>query len=395
MEQRRVSSVIAQSRFSINLESELSAPSVLRPAIPATPQSRSVEALTALDPRLARVLSELFAAVKRDRAFVAIAVTYWLGSVVVGWFVRWPGVVAAAGLGYAQVAITSATLLAGFVVFERLRARRDLPPRDAYCIAWRRLRARHLSDARVASYVVACVLIPLVVACFTGWKVWLNRTLPFAWDTSLAAVDYKLHGGHYPWELLQPFASSGILIDTLVALYTLGWFGMLHGITVWQALAVPSPRRSRFLIASALAWPVAGNLLAGAYMSAGPWFEARLHPDGSPFLALGEQIARISGRTQWAQNYLFSAYQGRNSWEVAAGISAMPSMHLVIATIIASFLWGYGIVGRMLGTLFVVSIFVGSVVLGWHYAVDGYAGIVAGLLLWSVAGQVARATHPD
>jgi membrane-associated phospholipid phosphatase len=168
---------------------------------------------------------------------------------------------------------------------------------------------------------------------------------------------------------------------------------LLQGITVWQALAAPSPRRSRFLVASALAWPLAGNLLAGSYMSAGPWFAARSDPFGSPFVGLSDVIARLGGRTMWAQDYLYSAYEGRNSWEVAAGISAMPSMHLVMATIIACFLWGRGLVGRALGLAFVVGIFVGSVVLGWHYAVDSYAGILAGMLIWLVAGQLVKTSR--
>jgi hypothetical protein len=206
-------------------------------------------------------------------------------------------------------------------------------------------------------------------------------------------LDRSLHGGRYPWELLQPVVSIRFAAETLVLLYTFGWFFTVQGITVWQALAAPSHRRSRFLIASVLAWPLAGNLLAGAYLSAGPWFDARLDPYGSQFLALGEQIARLGGRTQWAQDYLYSAYEGRAAWEVAAGISAMPSMHLVIATIVACFLWGYGLVGRLLGVTFVLGIFVGSVVLGWHYAVDSYAGILVGMFLWLVAGQLARSAR--
>jgi membrane-associated phospholipid phosphatase len=375
------------------LESELSPLSRSQSATPATRTPVATGVRIAVEPRLARVLAELSAAILRDRAFAAVALTYSLGSLIVGRFVGWPGPVAAS-LSYIQILVTSIAVVVGLVVYERVRIHRELAAGEGYTQAWRRLRTGRLSDRRVASYAVACLLIPFVVSCFTGWKVWLNRTLPFAWDGSLAALDRSLHGGHAPWELLQPVLSVRFAAEALVLLYTFGWFMTLQAMTVWQALAAPSHRRSRFLIASVLAWPVAGNLLAGAYLSAGPWFEARVDP-ASAFVALGQQISRLGGGTQWAQDYLYTAYEGRHSWEVAAGISAMPSMHVVMATIIASFLWGYGIVGRVLGAVFVVGILVGSVVLGWHYAVDGYAGIVAGLLIWFVAGQVARATGPD
>jgi hypothetical protein len=35
-------------------------------------------------------------------------------------------------------------------------------------------------------------------------------------------------------------------------------------------------------------------------------------------------------------------------------------------------------------------ILLGSVHLGWHYAVDGYAGLLLGWLAWIAAGPVAR-----
>ena len=40
--------------------------------------------------------------------------------------------------------------------------------------------------------------------------------------------------------------------------------------------------------------------------------------------------------------------------------------------------------------LFAFLILVGSVQLGWHYAIDGYLGIGVALLSWSLAGPIAR-----
>jgi hypothetical protein len=41
-------------------------------------------------------------------------------------------------------------------------------------------------------------------------------------------------------------------------------------------------------------------------------------------------------------------------------------------------------------TLFAMIILVGSVHLAWHYAVDGYAGIIGACLIWALVGAVLR-----
>jgi len=42
--------------------------------------------------------------------------------------------------------------------------------------------------------------------------------------------------------------------------------------------------------------------------------------------------------------------------------------------------------------LFVLLILLGSVHLGWHYALDGYVAIILVLLCWQFAGAITRAT---
>lgn len=62
------------------------------------------------------------------------------------------------------------------------------------------------------------------------------------------------------------------------------------------------------------------------------------------------------------------------------GIAAMPSLHVAAVTMVTIFFFQLGslagIVATVLGSLFAMTIFIGSVFLQWHYAVDGYAGIL-------------------
>jgi membrane-associated phospholipid phosphatase len=77
-------------------------------------------------------------------------------------------------------------------------------------------------------------------------------------------------------------------------------------------------------------------------------------------------------------------------WGAFAGISAMPSLHVGLAVLfalvagqrsrwLAGFLWCYaGLIQ------------VGSIVLGWHYAVDGYAGALIACAVWVAAGRLCQ-----
>jgi membrane-associated phospholipid phosphatase len=90
-----------------------------------------------------------------------------------------------------------------------------------------------------------------------------------------------------------------------------------------------------------------------------------------------------------AQEMLWSNYQMRDVM-VGSGISAMPSMHVAIATLFALVCWR---VRRWLGivmTIYAVIIMIGSVHLGWHYAVDGYLGAAAMLAIWWCVGWCLR-----
>jgi membrane-associated phospholipid phosphatase len=65
-------------------------------------------------------------------------------------------------------------------------------------------------------------------------------------------------------------------------------------------------------------------------------------------------------------------------------------MHNALAVLMALAAWR---VHRLLGvamTLFAVLIYIGSILLAWHYAADGMAGILIGLASWHLAGWITR-----
>jgi membrane-associated phospholipid phosphatase len=71
------------------------------------------------------------------------------------------------------------------------------------------------------------------------------------------------------------------------------------------------------------------------------------------------------------------------------GISAMPSMHVGASILFA--ILGFSSGKKWLGYLmsaFAVLIFIGSIHLGWHYAIDGYAGAAVAVVCWWAAGKI-------
>jgi hypothetical protein len=89
------------------------------------------------------------------------------------------------------------------------------------------------------------------------------------------------------------------------------------------------------------------------------------------------------------QEQLWNSY-ARNGLATLGGITAMPSMH--VATSLSFALVGYAH-NRKLGHLLLLFTFIvqiGSVHLGWHYAIDGYVAAIGTLLVWWCVGVFLR-----
>ena len=78
---------------------------------------------------------------------------------------------------------------------------------------------------------------------------------------------------------------------------------------------------------------------------------------------------------------------------MGGGISAMPSLHNALAVLFACVAWH---LSRSLGRImtgYAAIVWIGSIHLGWHYALDGVVAFVATIALWSLSGLMIQSTR--
>jgi membrane-associated phospholipid phosphatase len=280
-----------------------------------------------------------------------------------------------------------AVLLFAYVSYVLVRVR---PPRLTHYL-WTEITGRYATVERVCMALPVFLLFPLFASTFTYFKAAIPLFHPFAWDARLAAWDEALHGGHAAWEWLQPIFGYPYATAVINVFYHL-WFFVTYGVLVWQALSLGRPRlRMQYLLTTLLLWSLVGNLAATVLSSAGPVYFGRVTGLADPFAPLMAYLHQANDvvpvMALQVQDMLWQAYSG-NGADIGAGISAMPSLH--VATTFSYALLGFA-VRRWLGILlagFAALIMIGSVHLGWHYALDGYAGILCTVLIWRAVGWV-------
>jgi len=225
-----------------------------------------------------------------------------------------------------------------------------------------------------------------LAAFFIGASGYLKEMIPylhaFSWDQSFAHLDRMLSFGTDPWRLLMPLFGSSLAVTSLNVAYH-AWFFIIYFIVFVACFARPGDKNAMaFLCALVLVFGIGGNGLAVLFSSAGPVYYERLGfgTDFAPLMAHLHEVAKVS--PVWALDVQEELWKGYVADGKIAGISAMPSMHVATSVLMALYArtharWA----GWALG-LFAVSIMIGSVVLGWHYAVDGYFGALIAWLSW-------------
>ena len=257
----------------------------------------------------------------------------------------------------------------------------------------------HVFNAHnIISILLVVIAFPMLVSSLTILKTLLPFIVPYYLDTFFMELDKGLHFGYAPWEILQPIVGYPYITFAINVIYNF-WFFMQLFVVIWQMFSLNRPRlRMQFLISYVLVWMVLGSFLAILLASAGPCYYSSItnHPD--PYVPLFQYLNSVNdllagnGLSLWVldtQNYLWMHFV-ESTVGLGSGISAMPSLHVSVAVLLALVGWR---ANRGLGiffSLYALIIFIGSVHLGWHYAVDGYASILGTIAIWIFSGYLVR-----
>jgi hypothetical protein len=250
-------------------------------------------------------------------------------------------------------------------------------------------RERCFTADRLLTALPILVFLPVFISVFTSFKTMIPLIHAYDWDPTFAALDQALHGGVAPWALLQPLLGRPWLTSTINAAYQT-WFFVLYGVVFWQAFSLRRPRlRMQFFLTFVLSWMLLGTLAGTSLASVGPCYYGYVVDGADPYAPLMDYLRQANASYPvWSlgvQEMLWDRY-AEGGFGIGGGISAMPSMHVSSAFL-------FLLIGRRANRVaalgfaaFALLILVGSVHLGWHYAVDGYFAIPATWAIWRIVG---------
>ena len=247
---------------------------------------------------------------------------------------------------------------------------------------------------RFVSILWPPLLFATLMASFNAFKQMILPGAAFTLDPAFAYADRLLFLGVDPWRITHAAISptGTLLIDRAYH----GWFlPMSIGVILCAWMPASTYRlRTQYLLSYIAVWIGIGSILAYLLPAAGPCFYAPLIGAGGGFEPLiqnlhAAQAATGSHLTALSNQEGLLRLFGGDALAVGGGISAMPSVHNGLAVLFA--LAGFEI-NKKAGwafTAYAALIWIGSIHLGWHYAIDGIFAAALTVVIWRAMGRVA------
>ena len=346
---------------------------------------KAIEATRKGSRLLQRVFWRVRPSVRKWIPFASVTLGYFLLSYLAGWAVGWRGPVFDVSVLLVWAVLGVMLVVACAIVFSVSRG-------AGTALA-------HTGQVAIRFAVIAGAA-NLLVALLTGWRVSIPLVHPFSWDRTFHDWDLALHGVE-PWRvthaLLHLAAVRAWLPAAIDWSYSLAWLAANVFVVLILAIAPVNARGQRVLVAFVLGYAILGSLAAIVFSSAGPVYYGRVVAGPDPYAELVPSLTRhlptfAAGATQ-LQSYLWHLYTVGDI-KHTTGITAFPSMHVSSSTLLALALGSWNRSAGVVGWVGVALTLLGSVYLGWHYAVDGYAAVSGMLVLWWIAGWMTG-DRPD
>ena len=237
----------------------------------------------------------------------------------------------------------------------------------------------YLRQIATPRWIVLSVRIWIAILIFNYTYFWLKVCVPMVnptlWDETFSRLDAALHFGYSP---------SIVLIESVRG-NLLGWLDRWYGLwlpTVSLSIAFfcahPKPMvRRQFVLSCVLIW-IVGAWIYVALPALGPVYV---------FTELWRDILPGMPANHNAQQLLWENYQiiqrGIEDGQLyrfnpTRGVAAMPSLHVGVHWMLMLWMHRYARPLFIPAAIATFLTFLGSIITGWHYAIDGYVGIALG-----------------
>jgi len=277
---------------------------------------------------------------------------------------------------------------------------RDRPEGSPIMHSYRSVRRDFFSNGNGWRMLTAAIGISLVISAFLVVKASIPKVIPFSYDIAFEELDRTMHFGFLPWDLLQPLLGYEWVTLYLHKAYYL-WFPAIYATFFWQVASRKNNQlRMQFIFSFVACWALIGGVMATLLSSAGPIYFTQVLPGSSdvygPAMGYLQELNEKHGLYMFEiKEILWNNYVSLHSNGPVKGISAMPSMHVSIAFLLALFGWRHSRLFGIVFSIFFVTIFLGSIHLLWHYAIDGYVSILATAIIWIVCGKISKLTYEN
>ncbi len=245
---------------------------------------------------------------------------------------------------------------------------------------------------RIASWEWLSLWLRLWIAymAVTYAYFWLKVSVPLVnprlFDGALWQIDRLLHLGVSPSIFATTLLAGTPLLGFLDTWY--GWWlpSIFYGVAFFSASDDALFRR-RLMLSSVLIWGL-GAWIYTAVPAIGPCY-------ASPDVFAATKAA--TPKAVAAQGALLENYRlvvaGREggalrSFNPTRGVAALPSLHVGLHWLLFLWAWSKEREQRVVWLIATGLTFLASVATGWHYALDGYAGIALAQLCWWLARRL-------
>lgn len=259
-------------------------------------------------------------------------------------------------------------------------------------IAARRGAVRELlNQYRSTGWIVDSVRLAIISGLWVhtyGWIKLMTPVLhPQLFDQQLWNFERMICFGYEPSFFLLTLFSAPAMLRVIDWTYANVFFASLNIVGIFIASSPDRRLRVTFMNSNTLLW-LTGAWLYVAMPALGPAYR---------FPEVWLPLAPLLVRTQTFQHLLMSNYEALQASirgaparpiEILFGVAAFPSLHVAFQTL--AFLWMRRLTkwGGVVFGAFAVFIFIGSIVTGWHYLVDGIAGAALAGLCYAAALRV-------